>query len=248
MMAATYEELMTKARQLQADGRVEDAKRVAQIAVSMRDSTPAVSPIDTSMGAQVGSGVNEGLARTFGTPVDLMTSGINLLGSGIGKVTGLDVPQITDPIGGSKSIEGLLSPFISDVPPQTTGQRIGRRIGEEVGAGVPLITAAPAAMAKAPSYIGELGSQAISAFPKMAGLDVLSDVGAGAGAAIAQEVAPDSATAEIVASLVGGLGTAAGAGSIADKLATRGATKRAISETPDVDALKAQAGSLYDEA
>jgi len=204
-MAATYEELMLQSRELHAAGRVEDAKRVAQIALTRRDSAPQSTPPQTSVLDQLGTGTNIGLARTFGAPVDLMTSGVNLLGRGVEKVTGFDVPEITDPIGGSKSLEGVLSPFISDAPPQTGPQRFARRIGEEVGAGAPLIAAAPAAMARAPGYIGELGTQAIQMFPKVAAADVASDVGAGAGAALAQEVAPDSAIAEVAGALAGGL-------------------------------------------
>ena len=78
---ATYEQLIAKARELSADGRVEDARRVAQIAVKMRNSGPKKSMLTTlkenvmgdndpntqNFGEKLGSVLNKaGESMTFG--------------------------------------------------------------------------------------------------------------------------------------------------------------------------------------
>jgi hypothetical protein len=83
----------------------------------------------TNLVEQVGTGTSEGIANMAGLPVDAMTGALNWAGD----KTGLWGP-IEEPFGGSESIEGLLDPFMADMPPQTRAQRIGRRVGQEVGA------------------------------------------------------------------------------------------------------------------
>ena len=56
-------------------------------------------------------------------------------------------PVLDEPVGGTQSIMRALSPLISDVEPQTQGQRIARRVGEEVGASA---VAAPLGFAAVP--------------------------------------------------------------------------------------------------
>lgn len=83
-MAATYEELIAKAKELAAAGKTEEAKRVAAIAVQRRDGTPAEQPksigqnvkefflgdndpTTQNAGEKIGTFVNKGIeSMTFG--------------------------------------------------------------------------------------------------------------------------------------------------------------------------------------
>ena len=163
----------------------------------------------TSFPEQVGSGTSEGIAGALGTPVDLMTSVINGLvqkpqyeDAGSTLETGLKLrptgagPAISEPFGGGSTFQKLMSPFISDVPPQTTAQRYGRRIGQEVGADAVF---GPAAML-APA----IGTAARANLPAYAATNLASDVGAGVAGQTAREVAPESDAADFWASLLGG--------------------------------------------
>jgi hypothetical protein len=60
-MAATYEELMLKARELAAQGDEESARRVAQIALQRRDSTPQETPANTLRGSVTQFGERAGV-------------------------------------------------------------------------------------------------------------------------------------------------------------------------------------------
>jgi hypothetical protein len=210
-MSYTYEQMIAKARQLEADGNVEDARRLVQLAQSQRNTSG-------NLVRQAGTGVNEGLSQTLGLPVDLATKGINYLGDKFESATGVAVPDIERPVGGSEFFADMLvtpeiggyRPYEPAPAPATGPQRFVRRVGQEVGAGAPLVAAMPAAMARGSGVIGDAGRAAISAFPTTAAVDVASDIGAGAAAATAREVAPDSAIAEIAAQLAGGMATAAG--------------------------------------
>lgn len=148
------------------------------------------------------SGVNEGIAQALGFPVDVVTSAINAGTSGVNALTGMQIPPIEDPVGGSGMMERALSPTISDVDPQTAGQRYARRIGEEVGFGAPL--------AMGMGAIGPLAAAAQSSFPAYMAGNAIADTSAGIAGQTAREVAPNSAMADIVASLVGGLAGAKG--------------------------------------
>ena len=152
----------------------------------------------TSLPEQVGSGTSEGIAGALGTPVDLMAGALNLGSRGINAVAGTQLPPIENPIGGSGTFQKLLSPFISDVPPQTTAQRYGRRIGREVGydavAG-PLALAAPV-----------IGTAARANLPAYAATSLASDVGAGVAGQTSREIAPQNDMADFWASLLGGGG------------------------------------------
>lgn len=86
-------------------------------------------------------GLNRGLARTFGAPVDLMAG---LLNAGItgANMLGADVPTIQNPIGGSASIEqGMQAVGVPDPgrEPQSTGGRIAKRVLEETSSVLPIL-------------------------------------------------------------------------------------------------------------
>lgn len=143
------------------------------------EAAAAAAP-QTNLVEQVGTGTSEGIANMLGLPVDAMTGALNWMGAGI-----------EQPFGGSESIRGLLDPFMSDVDPQTAGQRIGRRVGQDAGAGA---VAAPVA------GISTLGGMALNM-----GADAASGLAGGATAEVT-----DNPIANIVASLLAGGGVVSG--------------------------------------
>lgn len=187
---ATFEELMAKSREFNAAGDIENARKVAQIALKVR---AGAIPPKTNLFEQTMSGVNEGLASLAGTPVDLVEGALNLGIGGINKVAGTDIPKLEGSLGGSGTMQSLMSPFVSDVPPQTMAQRYGRRIGQEVGYGAPITLAT-----------GGTGGM----LAKVAGANTAGDVAAGLAGQTAREVAPKSDTADLIASLIAGGGAA----------------------------------------
>jgi hypothetical protein len=178
---------------------------------------------------QLSSGLNEGIAALAGAPVDLLTGALNMGAKGVNYLAGTDIPQIENPLGGSDSIKSALDPLISDVEPQTGGQRYLRRIGREVGFGV------PAAMTGAaiPGY----GATAREALKPYMAASVASDVGAGLAGQTAREVAPDSPVADLIASLIGGGGTAFLASRMTPRLAA----------SPSLEEMKAREGLAWDK-
>ena len=190
------------------------------------DSPPQRGPEGpgfTDYVAQAGAGSQQGIAQMAGFPVDAVASGI----SGLGQMTGLWGP-IENPIGGSKSIDRLISPIRKNVPePDTAGLRVARRLGEEIGASA---VAAPVALA----------SPAVRAAPgTFAATEAGSALGAGTAAGVAGEVAPDSGTAEIVAALSGGLA----GGRLGARLSGGGATAATV--RGGIDEQRAIANDAY---
>lgn len=233
-MAATYEELIAKSRELNAAGDIEGAKRVARIAISRRDGAQGFPPEPaggsaTNPGAvadlisnihQAGSGTSEGVANFLGSPVDIATMGMNAAWRGIDAAAGTKTPQIENPFGGSGTFRQALSPFISDEAPKNATQRYLRRGGQALGFGIPAaMTGAafsPAAMSNMPAYMGS----------SMAG-----DVTSAVAGQTSREIAPNNDTADFIASLVGGVGGSA--------LASR--MTPALQSVPSLDDLKGKA-------
>lgn len=189
------------------------------IAKAKKAKQAAQSP-ETSMLEQSMSGVNEGIAGILGAPVDLMTGMLNLGGQGVNAAFGTDIQPITNPVGGSGTFRDALAPTISEVEPQTAGQRYGRRIGQEVGA------------MSVPGGVALRGAKAPLA---AAGTEAASAVGAGVAGQTAQEVMPGNATADLIASLLGG------GAPIAAVHASRSGPR-----APTMRELKAQQSSAYD--
>lgn len=181
------------------------------------------------------SGINEGIAQGLGLPVDLATMGINAATSGINKLAHTDIPQITQPFGGSGTFTQLLSPTIK---PESTdpGQQMTRRIGQEVGA----------------MLIPGMGPVAKAAKPMAtAGRELVAALGSGTGAAIAQQAFPGNPVAEFAGQMIGGLapGGAARLATKAPKAAMsvedlRGATNAAYEKTRNLGV--AYAPATYD--
>jgi hypothetical protein len=150
-------------------------------------AAPPVGPVDyLSQGL---SGINEGIGNILGFPVDMTTLGINAATTGINKLTGTQIPQITDPVGGSDSIHKLMSPTIGPESSNPSLQ-MTRRVGQEIGA----------------MTIPGAGPIVRSARPAMTfGKEMLAATGSGLGGAIAEQVAPGNALAEFGGQLVGGM-------------------------------------------
>ena len=219
-MASTYEELIAKSRELAAAGDMAGAKRVAQIAISRRNGAGQPQAPQTNGLEQTMSGVNEGIAGFLGTPVDLATSALNLGAQGINAVAGTDIQPIQDPVGGSGTFRNLLSPTISETPPQDMTQRYLRRGGQAVGFGIPAaMTGAafsPTALANMPAYMGA---------------STAGDVTSAIAGQTSREIAPNNDTADFIASLLGGVGGSA--------LASRMTPK--LEAVPSLDGLKVKA-------
>lgn len=147
----------------------------------------------TGFREQTMSGVNEGIADMLGTPVDLVSGGINALAGWTNDIAGTSIPAIQDPIGGSASMRRLLAPTIAEDQPQTTGQRYGRRIGHEVGAAV------------IPAAASTRGSASVGEAATRLAPQIVSAIGGGGGAQLARDLAPDSPLAELVGNVAGSI-------------------------------------------
>ena len=220
-MAATYEQLIAKSRELAAAGDMESAKRVAKIAIGRRDGAGQPQPPQTNLFEQSTSGINEGLAGMLGAPVDLMAGALNMGAKGINAIAGTNLPSIENPVGGSGTFRDLLSPTISEVGPQTTAQRYGRRIGQEVGA------------AAIPGGVMMRGAAAPLA---LAGTELASALGAGLAGQTSQEIAPGNSTADMIASMIGGIGPV-----------VAGRAMRPGPQAPTLDNLKQQQAAAYSD-
>lgn len=162
---------------------------------------------ETGMLDQFGSGLNTGLAWFAGAPVDGPTWVANKVTEGINTVTGADIPPIERPIGGSERlIEGMRdeTPLISQMPPQTVGQRYARRTGEEIGFGVPTALATGGT----PALTGQVATRQPGRYLTAS---TAGDMASAVAGQTAREIAPDSHLTDFVASILGGTagGTAA---------------------------------------
>ena len=208
----------------------------------------AVDPVPTTSLLEQGvTGANIGVTRGIGAPVDIINAGLSKIG------LGSDYP-----IGGSQSLQDLFQAVsagnaISDVPPQTSGQKILRRAAEEVGASVPMAigaaasiparaaTAAPTVLSGARDVLDDVRNAYRASPSKFAASEAAAAAGGGAAAGATSLAFPDNATAEVVSQLVGSLG-----GSLAGNTIERLATK--LPKGPQTPAaLKGAAGDLYDD-
>jgi len=190
----------------------------------------APDPYSDTYFAQGTSGLNEGIGGMLGAPVDLMNSAIGLGMKGVNAIAGTDLKPSDKPFLGSRYINEAMGDVGAIQPPtQDRGKQVLRRVAQSVGSSVvPAMGAAGGAVAPLKTAAGILA-------PALAG---------GGAAAASQQILPGNQTAETMAELVASLGTA-GAQSY---LRQRAADQAARATVPTVDELKAQAGSLYDEA
>ncbi len=208
-----------RARQAGGDQGDDGFALASAIAKAMQERAARQTP-ETGMFEQSMSGVNEGIAGMLGAPVDLMTGALNLGAKGINAAAGTQIQPIENPAGGSGTFRDLLSPTISETPPQNVAQRYGRRIGQEAGA-----------MA-IPGGVAMRGARS----PLMLGAtEAASAVGSGVSGQTSQEFLPGNQTADMIASMIGGLSPIAVA---------RGA--RPSPQAPSMDDLRGQQTRAYD--
>ena len=112
---------------------------------------------DVSTTENIASGLNEGIARSLGLPVDAVTSAINQASANLGTDF-----RISDPVGGAQFIQSVMDNLgLIGPEPTTGGGRVIRRTAQEVGAGViPGAGMASKAMAPVKALAGEVGLSA----------------------------------------------------------------------------------------
>lgn len=149
---------------------------------------------------QVATGVNEGLAQTLGLPVDIVNSGLQMLGLGT-----------DEPFLGSKSLQSFLE-SAGVMQAEKVGFEAERRIGKEIGATLPFIggvgvlaRGAKLAATGVPTLGRALIEPAIQRPARTMAGELVAATGAGAGAAVAEKVAPGSQGAEITGQIIGGV-------------------------------------------
>jgi hypothetical protein len=212
-----------------------------------RSATSEAKANETSLGEQALTGVYEGLARGLGAPVDIVSAGLERVG----------VPVGDAPVGGAQSIRGLFQALsggeaMTDVEPQTTGQRIVRGGTEAIGEAIPAtaalavagpkaaITAAPNVYQAAKGVLSGVRTEAAKAPARFAATEAATSFTAGLGGKTVAEVFPENPTAEMLGEIIGAIGGGKFA-SAADRITTK-TPKGPMSSTD----LKKEAGNLYE--
>lgn len=156
------------------------------------------------------SGVNEGIADTLGTPVQMTDEALRAGAAGLHALGGPNIQFPTDPVGGQQFFRNLMSPTIGAPTSDPTGQFV-RKMGNDIGASIlPGMGAAAASSRPLASMLLNTASSLAS-----------GGGGAAAGAA-ANVVAPGNQGAQNIAQAVGeGLG-----------MATPGAASRLVTPFP----------------
>ena len=148
---------------------------------------------------KIAQGINVGLAKGFGAPVDLANFALGFFGLGSGQ-----------PVGGSRSLQAGLSTAGIAPPPGEEREQLGAvgRVAEEVGATVAPVGALGAA-ARAGRTGGTILKPVMDFFKQRPGTFVATEAGAattaGIGAAFANEIFPGNELADITGQLVGGI-------------------------------------------
>lgn len=186
---------------------------------------PVATPKKRTMGESFQLGtqqVGQGLADLAGLPVDLTTAALNLGGAGINRALGTDIPQISEPIGGSESIQnaagnvfellgGKLVPQDNLSGPEKLLGKINRFGGSAVGGGAGSTRAVATGVADTLTPrvqpIVNSFTEAYSTAPAKAAInDIAAATGAAVGSEAAERIAPDSPLAQLVGTAVGGAG------------------------------------------
>lgn len=219
-------------RNAHAAGDESAARRLAQEIQSQRSqATPAgAQGWQNTYASQGASGVNEGIARTLGAPVDLVNAGIGLGMAGVNRIAGTNFQPSEEPFLGSRQIEGAMgqSGMIGPESDDPSHQFV-RRVGEEVGA-----TALPG---------GAVASRAARPVA-VAAAEAGYALGGGVGGATAQQIAPDNITAEVAGTLAGSMTPWAASTAVQRQAANRARRE----QVPTRQDLEARAGELYDAA
>jgi len=176
---------------------------------------PAPEPSLGGDAAGILSGFNRGVASALGAPVDLATGATNLVTRGINAVTGAEIGQIEDPIGGSQSIRRGMTAIGIDTErqPQTGAGRIAARAAQEIGGYMPFLGAARGIQGLANAGRIALGPRAAAvtnALASQPGIQATISTGAGVGAGLANEIVPGDPWADLGGALIGAIGTGGG--------------------------------------
>lgn len=160
------------------------------------------------------AGLNDGIYGTLGAPVDAATWLVNQGIRGVNAVAGSDLPQIKEPVGGSKSISKAFGavgvPEPETVQATTTGEKIARGAGQ--GAGYTIAPEAAlaglgrAGLANVAPKVAEAAGQAFgrAASPGAVATNAAIGSASGAGSTAAMDAVPDPW--KPYAGLAGGLG------------------------------------------
>src|SRR5688572_3265675 len=143
----------------------------APAAAPQPQAEPAPGVMDFA--SQALSGVNEGIANLAGAPVQITSDLINLGTTGVNKLTGSQIPQIENPVGGQQFFRDMLAPTIGEESDNQALQ-MTRRVSQEVGA---MALPGMGAMAKAAKPV------------QLATRELAAALGSGGGAAVAEQVA-----------------------------------------------------------
>lgn len=167
------------------------------------------------------AGLNEAIYNTLGAPVDLAAGALNLASRGVNAVTGSQIPDLENPVGGSRSIAQAFGavgvPDPRDVQASGAGEKLARAAGQGAGYMMAPELAVRGVTHAAGRTVGPWLS-GIFGTSRTAG-DVVGNAVAGAsggvGAELAGEVAPEPLrpVAELAGGLVGGGVGALAAGS-----------------------------------
>ncbi len=202
---ATLAQIEEGIRRANAKGDTEAVKKLGMAYRAMSANVPRETPAEVAdepkpdpkgsdWVSQITSGVNEGIATGLGAPVDVTATILNLGSSGINTLFGTEIPQITDPVGGSGTFRSLLAPTIQEATDDPAKQFV-RRASQDVGASM-LPMGLGGRVANAPGLIAaQLGLGATS----------------GVGAATAEQVFPENKAASMIGQALGtvtGLGGA----------------------------------------
>lgn len=170
------------------------------------------------------SGINEGIGNALGSPVDLMTAGMNMIPRGINAVANTNLPTIQNPALGSQWMKDRMAGWGIYGQSNDPSKQFARRVGQSVGSAVP--------------FTGAAGSM------RAAGMGLLGAAGGGVGGAAAQQAFPDNPMAEFTGEMLGSGLTTGGLMKAGQGMAQR----RIEGAIPTVPQLKEQAGNLYRQA
>lgn len=143
-------------------------QEIEQILASVQPQQQAQPENSSSNTQQFLKGLNDSTAAIAGLPVDAMTAVMNLGISGLNQV-GLNIPEITNPVGGSQdlrsnqSVNAALNTVGTDIGnPQDTPapEGIGQNIANIAGQAVPAIVGGSAAFRNLPQATSNLGKGA----------------------------------------------------------------------------------------
>lgn len=226
---ATYEDLIAKSKELAAAGRMDEAKRVAEIALKTKaSSSPAAQP-PTGIPRQISSGLYEGIAGTVGQIVDIPQSIGNAALSGIDALTGSNLrankqefqDRAGPPMGSTQAYtDTLKSTGLVGGDPQTGPEKFARGASRDLGYAV-----IPGGAAARTAGVLPVAATEIAA--------ALSGQGASQGA----EALGASPGVQDIARIVGNV-----AGGVPTALAT---SRTRPPKAPATDDLYKQAGDLY---